>query len=353
MQSIREKQLTHPLPDIRNFGVALRVLLGVNFVVAFAALIRTENWEAWWPTYVNMVLWAGPILFLHLAAYALIQKLLWRLPPLRAQILLLLGVSGSALAIHRGTAWLLSSAESWGETLRFTLFLSGTALLLVGYFAYRSQHLSPSLAESRLQALNARIRPHFLFNSMNTILALIRRDPQRAEIALEELSELYRHLLQDPQERVCLSAEIALCRQYIDVEKLRLGERLSVNWNIHDIPDELLVPPLLLQPLLENAVYHGIEPLPEGGSVSLSLQKNGDYLNIEILNPLPPVPHHGGEAMGSGQHMAIANIRERLSLFYDLEASIRHGVRRVRESPTQAPARMYSVKVSLPWQMRA
>ena len=188
---------------------------------------------------------------------------------------------------------------------------------------------------------------------MNTVLALLRREPQAAEQALENLSELYRGLLRDPQEHVTLAEEIALCRQYIDLEKLRLGRRLQMDWKISAAPEDLLVPPLILQPLLENAVYHGIEPLPEGGCICMEMRKLGDYLNIEICNPISATltqrasdkfKHEvSTKGVGSGHQMAISNVRERLALFYDLEASIQSGMK----------GTLYYLKISLPWQTRA
>ena len=134
-------------------------------------------------------------------------------------------------------------------------------------------------------ALTARIRPHFLFNSLNAVLSLIRVDPRRAETALEELADLFRALLRDPRELVPLADEIALCRQYLDIEKLRLGERLQVDWSFDGVPVDLRIPPLMLQPLLENAVCHGIEPLDEGGVITVTFHTGKDELAIEITNP--------------------------------------------------------------------
>jgi two-component system sensor histidine kinase AlgZ len=181
----------------------------------------------------------------------------------------------------------------------------------------RAEALSPAVTEARLQALTARIRPHFLFNSLNAVLSLIRAEPKRAEHALEELAELFRALMRDNRDLVPLADEIALCRQYLDLEKLRLGERLKVEWEIDDLPGEVLVPALMLQPLLENAVYHGIEPVEAPGVIHIRFTRKGDELVIALDNPVCP-----GGSHQAGNRMALANIRERLALHYDLEARL-------------------------------
>ncbi|CAB1370220.1 sensor histidine kinase [Denitratisoma oestradiolicum] len=174
-----------------------------------------------------------------------------------------------------------------------------------------------ALTEARLMALTARIRPHFLFNSLNAVLGTIRSDPRRAEAALEELAELFRAQMQDPRELVSLSEEIALCRQYLDLERLRLGARLQVQWDIANCPPDATMPRLILQPLLENAVYHGIEPMEAPGPIAIRLASAGPMVLIELSNPYLP-----GHVHAQGNRMALANIRERLQLFYGLAASL-------------------------------
>jgi len=213
------------------------------------------------------------------------------------------------------------------------LLAMATAGLLLAYFELRSRALSPAQAEARLAALNARIRPHFLFNSLNAVLSLIRARPQQAEAALESLSDLFRAAMRDPGELVSLADEIDLGRQYLELEKLRLGERLHVDWQLAGVPMDLPIPPLMLQPLLENAVYHGIEPSPEGGAVTVAIRQVGEELRIVISNPTAgQLPH------AAGNQMALANIRERLALYYDLEARLE----------TEAGDHRYDVRITLP-----
>jgi two-component system sensor histidine kinase AlgZ len=168
-------------------------------------------------------------------------------------------------------------------------------------------------------ALQARIRPHFLFNSLNTVLGLIRQDPRRAETMLENLADLFRALMAEPRTLVSLDREIELAKAYAEVESIRLGDRLRVVWHCDGAPGETKVPQLILQPLIENAVIHGIEPNPEGGEVHINIFVKGGCLLMVVRNPLliagPARP---------GNRMALANIRERLDLHFDAEARMNH-----------------------------
>jgi two-component system sensor histidine kinase AlgZ len=192
---------------------------------------------------------------------------------------------------------------------------------LLGYFRLLAKAFSPALAEARLQALQARIRPHFLFNSLNAVLALIRRDPRRAERALEDLSDLFRTLMSDARQFVRLADEISLLERYAALEQLRLGERLRITWELDSAPSDALLPPLVLQPLLENAVYHGVEPSTDPGDVVVRIERRGNRVLARIENPYVEV-----EQQRAGNRMALENIRERLALFFDAEARIETGV---------------------------
>ena len=139
-------------------------------------------------------------------------------------------------------------------------------------YIQRSLHTrEESELHARIQALQSRIRPHFLFNSMNIIASLIPVDPDVAETVVEDLSELFRASLQEEGSEVSIEEELALCRRYTRIEYLRLGERLNIEWQIEDAVESVKIPLLTLQPLLENAIYHGIQPMPEGGTITVSL----------------------------------------------------------------------------------
>ena len=179
-------------------------------------------------------------------------------------------------------------------------------------------------ALARLQALQARIRPHFLFNSLNTIAALTRSRPAVAEEAIQDLADLFRATLSDARDRVSLADEIAITRQYVQLEALRLGDRLDVDWELIDLPQDLRVPSLMLQPLVENAIYHGIEPLAAGGVIRVWARADERQVIIRVSNPTPP----GGVTRGrDGNRIAQDNIRQRLALAYGEQASLTAGQR--------------------------
>ncbi|HEX7607372.1 MAG TPA: histidine kinase, partial [Usitatibacter sp.] len=192
----------------------------------------------------------------------------------------------------------------------------------IAYFDLRARALSPAIAEARIQALQARIRPHFLYNSINAVLSLIRSEPRRAERALEDLADLFRVLMADNRTLAPIANEVELARKYLELESLRLGERLKVTWRTDTMPADALVPPLVLQPLVENAVYHGIEPMDTGGEIEIYVGLEAGQLVMELKNPFP-----GGGRHSAGNRMAIVNIRERLQLHFDAEASMKSEVK--------------------------
>jgi len=313
----------------------LRVLLGINVLAALAALAKAPDLAGWGGHYIELAAVVQPLLLIGLGLLSLLRDVLWRLP-LHLGQLCVLGLAGTITAVlfyYAASLGLAEGASIWRAVL---LALAATALMLV-YFDLRSRAISPVLSEARLAALNARIRPHFLFNSLNAVLSLIRARPQQAEEALESLSDLFRAAMRDPGELVSLADEIGLGKQYLELERLRLGERLAVDWKIGAVPMDLPIPPLMLQPLLENAVYHGIEPAPEGGTVRITIELRGQELRISVVNPTAGlVPH------AAGNQIAVANIRERLALYYDLEARLE----------IETGDHTYEVRINLPCQRR-
>jgi two-component system, LytTR family, sensor histidine kinase AlgZ len=192
-------------------------------------------------------------------------------------------------------------------------------------------------ARARIRALQARIRPHFLFNSMNTIASLTRSDPARAEEAVEDLADLFRANLSDSRGVISLKEELEVARIYQRIEELRLGERLRVRWDVGELPMRALVPSLLVQPLLENAVYHGIEALPEGGTVTVSGRCVEDAIELVVGNPVPAV-----RPVREGNRLALDNIRERLDLVWPGRSSVE----------VKSTAGGYIVKLRFPYQER-
>jgi two-component system sensor histidine kinase AlgZ len=338
MSSIKHYASGHLLPDFRNFGVMLRILLGVNLCVLAAALAQSRHLGEWMTQYVGMAAWAEPLLFSDLVLLWLCARILRRLPARWGQAAVLLLAVVSALLQFDFWRFMGLIHGGWQSGARAAALAALTAGGLLLYFEMRARTFSPALSEARLQALTARIRPHFLFNSLNAVLSLIRSEPRRAEEALEELADLFRALMRDHRDLVPLADEIALCRQYLDLEKLRLGDRLEVVWEVDAVPADVEVPPLMLQPLLENAVYHGVEPSGEAGAIRIGFTRRGDELRVWLVNPCA-----GGAESVKGNGMALANIRERLSLYYDLEARLE-----TRETTLPGGAREYRVDIVLP-----
>lgn len=166
--------------------------------------------------------------------------------------------------------------------------------------------------EARVQALQSRIRPHFLFNSMNTIASLTRSNPEKAEMAVENLADLFRVSLSDARKQLPLEEELELCHRYIEIEQLRLGDRLEVKWDL-DVPNDAQVPALLLQPLLENAIYHGIESQTEGGCIEIKGTLADKQIEFTLTNSLPDI---NSQRRQHGNQLAQENVRERLSALY-------------------------------------
>jgi two-component system sensor histidine kinase AlgZ len=190
---------------------------------------------------------------------------------------------------------------------------------LFRYLFIRAQWRTQLLAQSeaRVQALQARIRPHFLFNSLNTIASLIPENPVGAERATEDLADLFRGSMRRADSLISLSDELELAEKYLHMEQRRLGERLRIDWQVSGLPKDASVLPLTLQPLLENAVAHGIQPRVDGGEVRVYGRKEKDNIVLTICNPVAPESHKS-----RGHGMALANIRERLELAFGPGASL-------------------------------
>ena len=224
-------------------------------------------------------------------------------------------------------AWLwtgISMPDMIQETVGMFVLknIIAVGLVTVVFFRYlvmRARWREELLAQSeaRVQALQARIQPHFLFNSLNTIASLVHNDPENAEAATLDLADLFRGSMRRADQLISLEDELRLARQYLDMEKRRLGERLDIEWRVDELPSNAAVLPLLLQPLLENAVAHGIQALPEGGKLSVYGRIEGDQIVITIGNPLAP---EGTESGGHG--IATTNIRERLAYAFGSRAQL-------------------------------
>lgn len=318
MASIKQNPQPIPvsLPDFRNLGVHLRIMLLAIGMTAIAAALRALSLEQLWLELANLAAAVCPLLLLSLLTLYGLDTLLARLS-YRIGVAVVCGVELAVVGMaHQLARQYIGEIElpTLPRLWLFTIVMTG---LVLAYFNLRNRALSPAITEARLQALQARIRPHFLFNSINAVLSLIRSDPKRAETALQDMADLFRVLMADNRKLVPLQKELDLCWQYLELERLRLGDRLRIAWHIDNMPSGALIPPLLLQPLLENAVYHGIEPLPDGGEININIYRSRNEVHVVLTNPYRKESDHH-----SGNNMALANIRERLALHFDAEAQL-------------------------------
>ena len=256
--------------------------------------------------------------------------LLCALRPMLAQLSLVLGVflcfliillvtlasSVFAQALFEGSVYAI--LDNWW-LVRNQLVAAVLGGIALRYFYMQQQLREREQAElnARLESLRARIRPHFLFNTLNSIASLIRSRPEDAEQAVEDLSELFRASLVEESRQTTVADELELCRIYMRIEQLRLGDRLRVDWQVDESLADCAMPMLLLQPLVENAVYHGVARLPAGGTISVQVSGDDDTVRIRVVNPVAAAP----EFVGGGHQMALDNIKQRLTALYGDAAS--------------------------------
>lgn len=298
--------------DACQLGVVLRAVLFVEAVMSVGAMFSTTGLIDWMERVATLSGAALPGTLVWLIVACSLKNLLARLPSVAQHAF---GITGGALAGLYGCG-LLALVGVQGHVPWVASAFAGALLawLLVLALVLRAKGRMPAATAARLAELQARIRPHFLFNSLNSAIALVREDPRGAESLLEDLSELFRHALVDHGEAVTLSEEVALARRYLAIEQVRFGDRLRVQWALDPRAGSVRVPPLLLQPLVENAVKHGVEPSPSGAEVKISTQQRGGVVVIKVTNT---VPAGQGEA---GNGLAQANIRDRLRLLHDVQA---------------------------------
>lgn len=306
---------TNRIPNFHNLGVNLRLLVIVNGMVILAAILLSNNLNSFIKALTTLSAFVQPVIILSMLLLYILYPVLTKFNYAIANgCIISLTLALTTLALH--LAQYLFTFDSTPSTVRALLLSLLVSSIVLYYFNLQQRAYSPAVAEARLQALQARIRPHFLFNSINAVLSLIRSQPKRAETALEDMADLFRVLMADNRDLVPLAQEIALCRQYLALEKLRLDERLRITWQVNNMPPDALIPPLVLQPLLENAVYHGIEPLLEGGEIIVNIKSLAKQIFIHISNPCSTAEGK------TGNRMALNNIRERLLLHFDLEARL-------------------------------
>ena len=316
------------LPDFCSPRTALSVLALAELVL----LIVMYSPKPAWPEFGRVV--AGTVLVQWLALCSLVSLCLAR--NALARLSVAMSVAGAfaivvgimlvgtliAVTIDRnlrlGLTWELGTTQQVVMSIALVGALVTAGALRYFYVQAQWQRQVRAQARAQVQALQARIRPHFLFNSMNTIASLVTTRPADAERAVEDLSELFRAALAAGDELSDLGRELVLVERYLAIERLRLGERLRIDWQVDDAPRALPIPALLLQPLAENAVLHGIQPIAAGGTLSFRVETRADGVRIEIRNPRNPNPGPRRHGHGIGHD----NVRERLRYHFGERASL-------------------------------
>ncbi len=317
------------LPDFCNIRVIFLVVLIAEllaFVLALAPQVAaTDLWErlgiismfVQWVALVNAALLCGLRPLLKKQRHTTVATCSF----LTIQVVTaLLSETTLRIAFFVGLEQTLPTA-SHSDFLLHNIAISAIISAVALRYFYMQHQLKRNIeakSRARYEALQARIRPHFLFNCMNTIASLTRSQPALAEEVTEDLADLFRMSLADVGNEIPIRDELALCRRYLNIEKLRLGDRLNIHWKIEKLPEAATVPSLTLQPLLENAVYHGIEPRQQPGTIEISGHHSDDAIEFMIRNPTPKSRSN----RRNGNHMALDNIRERLKAAYGSEASL-------------------------------
>jgi two-component system sensor histidine kinase AlgZ len=310
------------LPAFCDLNVVFAVMVVAQLVITILAVTSPDSALGTWRGFALMTVFVQWLALAAISLMCVMRPQLARLgygPGLFAAWLVVLAVTAAAAA----AAWWIDERFGLGMSAAMPMsrFVGHSTLVsaLVAAAALRYLHVQGewqrnirAQAEARVQALQARIRPHFLFNSMNTIASLIAVRPETAEEVVEDLADLFRSAL-GQQRDSDLATELELVQRYFRIEQLRLGDRLRLSWGVDALPGDARVPPLILQPLVENAVYHGIQPLPEGGTVTITGGREDKRVWIEVGNPVPP---GNRPANGTGNRMAQDNIAQRLRYYY-------------------------------------
>ena len=348
MRMTPQSKRQHPgdglfLPDFCSIQVLFVVVI-IAQLLAFVLMLASSSAGHRWQDLGLISLFVQWVALCSVLSLCLLRPFLRRFDNTKAAylsyaLLLLICLLVSEFAYHYFGRLIFSSARPSGEHLDFLLrnlaisaIISAISLRYF-YIQYCSQQSMQAETSSRIEALQARIRPHFLFNSMNVIASLTRRDPALAETAIEDLAQIFRASLAGASQQVSLRDELEICRSYLHIEKLRLDERLSCHWQIDDGLEDVYLPSLLIQPLVENAVIHGIEPLAEGGEINIRIYAEDGHCVIEVDNP-----YADSQFDTSGNHIAQDNIRQRLEAIYAGQASMQ----------TEADEQRYRVCIKLP-----
>ncbi|HMS26170.1 MAG TPA: histidine kinase [Burkholderiaceae bacterium] len=312
--------------DACKVGVILRAVLFVQVVMGAVVMFTQSSVSAWMSQLAMLMGGSVPATLLWLVAACSLQR------PLQSLSLYGQYMAGFALGVLAGF-YACGMLLFVGLVTPAPWLASGVAggllaTALVAALVWRAKGRMPAATAARLADLQSRIRPHFLFNTLNSAIALVREEPRKAEKMLEDLSDLFRQALAEHGDAVTLAQEVELAKHYLAIEQVRFADRLRVDWQIDTATLGAKLPPLMLQPLIENAIHHGVEPSPNGASVVITAKRDGSKVVIEISNTLPSVSEVGlaQKHKPVGMGIALQNVRERLSLLHDIESGFQAGV---------------------------
>lgn len=324
----RQRERVAELYDLCRPTLVLRVVLFVQLGAAVGGLVASSGPMAW---LTNLAVLAFPALagtLLWLATVCALRPLWprvgsWQRAAVAVALGGVMGVAGWALLLPLGMA----VPGAW-PTMTAALSGAAGAALVWAWLDLRAKAARPADASARLAELQSRIRPHFLFNALNTAVALVQIDPERAERVLEDLSQLFRVALAEVGASVTLGEEIDLAQRYLAIEQIRFGERLAVRWEVDPAAAGARVPPLVLQPLVENAVLHAIAPLPAGGTITIRAQTQGRLVRVEIEDDgvgfdAKSVDLDQPRSLRPGSGIGLANVHQRLRIAYGRGLEIR------------------------------
>lgn len=317
------------LPDLCNPLALLRLILLAVLITLVLILLRQGIAGFGLNSMGMLFLYAVWVVFISAAGLCFLRKFLGQLSMLASSTLAILWLAVAASICALAGYWALryflldqqiSWVDLWGQTTLIAVIL-GALVLRFLFVHHQLQIQQQRLMQAQFDALQARIRPHFLFNSLNSIATLVGIDGRRAEDAILNLSDILRATLGEDTE-VSLAKELETCRKYLDIEALRMGDRLKVDMDIDPDLHHLKLPPLCLQPLMENAVLHGLQKRPEGGCLEVKIGRDqAGAVRILVENSLPEEPG----TKSNGANSALVNIRSRMESFYPGRVSFQCG----------------------------
>ncbi len=316
MSIIRQITNNFAVPDLRNSATIVRLLLLIIGSLLLFPFLSNDD-IPYFAEVKEHAEWIVPVLLIILAKAYLINRFFPSVNQSKYAVFISYFFNLAIFLVINLMVFHHYDQQFIQHFFMFNLFL----LSFMYTEASRRNSLAPSISEARLSALTARIRPHFLFNSLNAAISLIRLRPYDAEVLLENLANLFRAQLRDGSQSSTLGQEIEWAQEYIAIEQIRMGHmRVQVMWQ-HQAPDDAETPHLLLQPLLENAVFHGVESTHRPGIISVLTKQKKSFIYIRIENPYTP-PEAADNKPHKGNSMALRNLKERLKLMYDNDARI-------------------------------